>query len=208
MKAAAMEGAAHRGKGCRVSKLRWKRNPEGVGGQEAKCRVLKLGQKRDQVLAQGLQKPNCTTQHGRYIPVCQQIDTRTARYWTVPLIYSIRGCFHPVTVRNNSVMVDFDCRRLLSGNINLATTREEASREKEEERESARRRRRIERTSTPPHPTPPSLNNLNLSGNGETTAGFFVHFSLKAEDTCGLCRVLHRRTKTYAAFDIFIEHRR
>ncbi|RWV99634.1 hypothetical protein GW17_00037453 [Ensete ventricosum] len=52
MKAAAMEGAAHRGKGCRVSKLRWKRNPEGVGGQEAKCRVLKLGRKRDQVLAQ------------------------------------------------------------------------------------------------------------------------------------------------------------
>ncbi|RWW68755.1 hypothetical protein BHE74_00023693 [Ensete ventricosum] len=52
MKATAMEGAAHRGKGCRVSKLRWKRNPEGVGGQEAKCRVLKLGRKRDQVLAQ------------------------------------------------------------------------------------------------------------------------------------------------------------
>ncbi|RZR89669.1 hypothetical protein BHM03_00017426 [Ensete ventricosum] len=42
----------------------------------------------------------------------------------------IRGCFRPVTARNRLVMVDFNRRRPLSGDISLATAREEETRRK------------------------------------------------------------------------------
>ncbi|RRT61377.1 hypothetical protein B296_00023208 [Ensete ventricosum] len=51
----------------------------------------------------------------------------------------IRGCSRLVTTRNRSVTVDFDRRRLPSGNISLATARK---REKKREKKQGRRKRK------------------------------------------------------------------
>ncbi|RWW34718.1 hypothetical protein GW17_00000507 [Ensete ventricosum] len=112
-------------------------------------------------------KRACTSFHnGQVLIALETIDTLNETFMVlkgtsrkVRKSNCPKGCFHPVTVRNRSVTVDFDRRHLLPSGISLAVARK---REKKQGRRKRKREKKRE-TSTVGEPQDSSVDEENLA---------------------------------------------